>query len=181
MFLAGADGSAAPWQLGWALAAFAPGLVGYGLMAHLGRVLYAQHAGRAAALATVTGWVVVALASVVLVAAVPVRWTVPAIGAANSIGMLVAGALLLGALARRTGGDSLAGVARAGAAGFAGAVLGAGAAVGVAAVLELDGKVANGLLACGLAVLAGAVCAGVVLVLDGRDLRALISRRYADG
>ena len=60
-------------------------------------------------------------------------------------------------------------------------MLGAGAAAGAAAALELDGKLANGLLACGLAVLAGAVCAGVVLVLDGRDLRALISRRYADG
>ncbi|MEP6760572.1 MAG: lipid II flippase MurJ [Sporichthyaceae bacterium] len=181
MFLAGADGTAAPWQLGWALAAFAPGLVGYGLVAHLGRVLYAQHAGRAAAFATVTGWVVVALASIVLVAVVPVRWTVPAIGAANSIGMLVAAALLLGALARRTGGGSLAGVARAAGAGVVGAVLGAGAAAGAAAVLALDGKLANGLLACALAVLAGAVCAGVVLVLDGRDLRALISRRYADG
>jgi putative peptidoglycan lipid II flippase len=181
MFLSGGDGTAAPWQLGWALAAFAPGLVGYGLMAHLGRVLYAQHAGRAAAVATVTGWAVVALASIVLVALVPVSWTVPAIGAANSIGMLVAGALLLGALARRTGGDSLAGVARAAGAGGVGAVLGAGAGAGAAAALELDGKLANGLLACGIAVLAAAVCAGVVLVLDGRDLRALISRRYADG
>ena len=96
-----------------------------------------------------TGWVVVALASVLLVALVPASWTVPAIGAANSIGMLVAGALLLVALARRTGGDSLAGVARAGGAGGVGAVLGAGVAAGAAATLELDGKLANGLLACG--------------------------------
>jgi len=180
-FLSGAGGGAPPWQLSWALVAFAPGLVGYGLVAHLGRVLYAQHAGRAAAVATVAGWAVVAVVSVVAVATVPVGWTVTALGAANSAGMLVAGALLLGALARRTGSESLAGVGRAGGAGVAGAVVGAAAAGGLAAVVEVSGKVANGLLAGGLAVLAAGACAGVVYVLDGSDLRALMRRRYADG
>ena len=180
-FLSGDEGGAPPWQLAWALVAFAPGLVGYGLVAHLGRVLYAQHAGRAAAVATVAGWVVVAVASVVAVAAVPVGWTVTAIGAANSAGMLVAGALLLGALARRTGSESLSGVGKAGGAGLAGAVVGAAAAGGLAAVVDVNGKVANGLLAGGLAVLAAGACAGVVYVLDGSDVRALMRRRYADG
>jgi putative peptidoglycan lipid II flippase len=179
-FLSGSEGQAAPWQLAWALAAFAPGLVGYGLLAHLGRVLYAQRAGRAAALATVAGWAIVAIAAVVLVALLPVRWTVPAIGAANSLGMLVAGALLLVALARRTGRDALAGVARAAGAGLAGAALGAGLAAGVAALVELDGKLANAALACALAVLSAGACLAAVLVLDGPDLRALLRRRYAD-
>ena len=179
-FLAGDQGNAAPWQMGWALVAFAPGLLGYGLVAHLGRVLYAQHAGRAAATATVAGWAVVAAGSVVLVSVAPVRWTVPAIAAANSVGMVVAGALLVGALARRTGRESLSGTARAAGAGLAGAVLGAGTAAGLAALVELNGMLANGAFACGLAIVAAGVFAVVVLVLDGRDLRALLSRRYAD-
>ena len=65
-FLSG-PGSAPSWQLSWALVGFAPGLVGYALMAHLGRVLYARQQGRDAALATVAGWVVVG---------VPVAWLV---------------------------------------------------------------------------------------------------------
>ena len=88
MFLAG-DGAAppAPWQLGWALAAFAPGLVGYGLIAHLGRVLYAAHArpgGSRGDRAAGSWWSLAAV--ILLVALVPAERTVPAMGAANTIG-----------------------------------------------------------------------------------------------
>lgn len=173
----GVGGRPPAWQLAWALVAFAPGLLGYGLVAHLGRVLYAQHQGRPAAVATVTGWVVVTVASVLLVLAVPVGWTVTAIGAANSLGMLVAGGLLLVALRRHCGAAALAGVPRAGAAGCAGALAGAVVAALLASLVRVDGKVANGLLACAAAVLAAGLFAAVVLAVDGEDLRALVRRR----
>jgi hypothetical protein len=40
---------------------------------------------------------------------------------------------------------------------------------------------ANGAFACVLAIVAAGLFAVVVLALDGRDLRAMLSRRYADG
>jgi len=108
------------------IAAFAPGLVGYGLVAHLTRVLYAGHHGRAAANATVLGWAAVAVSDVAVVAAVEDRHAVAALGAGNAIGMTVAGLLLLLAVARANGAAALAGTGRT--AGFAvlGALLGAG-------------------------------------------------------
>ena len=51
------------------LSAFAPGLVGWRLVAHAGRVLYAAGRGRAAAVATATGWLVAVPASLVAVLA----------------------------------------------------------------------------------------------------------------
>jgi putative peptidoglycan lipid II flippase len=175
-FLSGPD-SAPAWQLAWALVAFAPGLIGYALVAHLGRVLYARHAGRDAAVATVVGWAVVAAASLVLVPAVDAGWVVTAIAAANSLGMLCAGGLLLAATARQLGSAGLSGAWRAGATGLAGAAVGAAAGAGLAAVAELDGKVANGALAVagGLVALAGFVA--VAAVVDRQTLRALAARR----
>ncbi|HEX6921408.1 MAG TPA: lipid II flippase MurJ [Actinomycetes bacterium] len=179
-FLSPQDGPP-PWQLAWALVAFAPGLVGYGLVAHLGRVLYARHLGRAAAVATVAGWVVVAVASAVLVLSVPVGWTVTAIGAANSAGMLLAGGLLVVALTRRVGAAALAGVPRAALAGAGGALLGAAGSAGLAALIDVDGKVANGLVACLAGLVAFALFAVVVLAVDGDDLQALLRRRARRG
>ena len=58
-----------------ALVAMAPGLVGFALVAHVGRALYALERGRAAATATVAGWlaVVVAMVALALVAPRPAR------------------------------------------------------------------------------------------------------------
>lgn len=180
MFLS-TPGSAPAWQLGWALVAFAPGLVGYGLVAHLGRVLYARHAGRDAAVATVVGWVVVALSSVVAVPSVPAGWEVTAIAGATSLGMLCAGALLWLAVARRVGAVGLAGARRAVAGGGAGAVAGGVMAAGLSTLPDLEGKVANGLLAVAAGVVAAIGFGAVVLVSDRGDLRAMLSRRGARG
>ena len=109
--------------------------------------------------------------------AVPVRWTVTALGAANSLGMLAAGGLLVRGLARHAGAPSLAGFGRAVGSGGLGAVLGAGAAAGLAALLEVHGKVANGLLAGGLAAVAACLCAAVVLVLDRDAFDRLVPGR----
>ncbi|WP_461024831.1 murein biosynthesis integral membrane protein MurJ, partial [Thalassiella azotivora] len=84
-----------------ALAAIAPGLVGFALIAHVGRALYALHRGRQAAVATVTGWGVVVVGMVVgaVLAPRPVD-VVAGLAVGSSLGMTVAGVLLVRALAQ---------------------------------------------------------------------------------
>jgi putative peptidoglycan lipid II flippase len=179
-FLSGPS-SAPAWQLGWALAAFAPGLVGYGLVAHLGRVLYASSAGRSAAVATVLGWAVVVAAVLVLVPAVPEGWEVTAVAGGTSVGMLTAGVLLLVAVRRRVGAPATDGLARAVAGGGGGALAGALLGAGVASQLDPVGKIANGASAVGVGVVVLAGFAAVALLVDRGDLRALLARRGLRG
>jgi len=102
----------APGDLALGLVAFAPGLVGYGLLALVGRALFARDRGRASASAVVVGWLTVIIADLALVAVFPPERTVTALGLGNSIGMTVAGVLLLLALRRAAGGNALAGLTR---------------------------------------------------------------------
>jgi len=163
-------------QLALTFAAFAPGLVGYGLAANLSRVLFACGRGRVAALAIVGGWVLVIAADVVAVALVPVRWVVPVLGLGNTIGLTLSGGALLGAVGLARGRAALRGAGRAAAAGLAGALAGGAAGAAVSAALPVSGFIRN---AC-VAVLASACVAAVfglaVLVLDGGDLRAVATR-----
>jgi putative peptidoglycan lipid II flippase len=154
------------------LLGFAPGLIGYGLLFHVGRVLYAYHAGRAAAVASGCGWVAVAAAAWVLTAVFRGSDAVLALGLATSVGMTVAGAGLLIALVRLRGGAAVAGLARATLVGLAAAVVGglAGFAVGwpfrdADLVLAMCGAV--------LAALVTTAGTGVVLLLDRANVREL--------
>ncbi len=141
-----------------ALVAMAPGLVGFALVAHVGRALYALERGRAAATATVAGWVavVVAMVGLALLVQRPADVAV-ALGAGSSVGMTVAGAALLVALRRAAGAAALAGLVR--------TLLGAGASAVLAGAAgwwvstRLDGW-SDG---AGGAVLAGVVAALVAL------------------
>lgn len=105
--------------LGPTLTALAPGLLGWSLVAHLGRALYASGQGRAAAVATASGWLAAVVASLVLVLGLRASgrdggWAaVVGLGAGNSAGMTVAGVLLLLAVARVRGAAALGGVPRA--------------------------------------------------------------------
>ncbi|HEV7706953.1 MAG TPA: lipid II flippase MurJ, partial [Asanoa sp.] len=87
--------------LGGAVAGFAPGLIGYGLFAMLTRALYARGLPRPAATATAIGWATVSVAAVVLAAGLATDRRLLALTLANSIGMLVLGALLVLAVHRR--------------------------------------------------------------------------------
>ncbi|MEJ5914234.1 lipid II flippase MurJ [Pseudokineococcus sp. 1T1Z-3] len=177
-----------------AVTAIAPSLLGLALVAHVGRALYALERGRAAAAATVAGWLVVVLAQVVLAAALPGSERVVAMAGGTSVGMVVAAVLLLRALARAAGREALAGVGRTCAASVGAAVLGAaagrvvtdaltgGATSGeVAEVLGVGGAAASGpllLLAAGLtgAVVAAVVVLAVALVADRGAAGALLAR-----
>jgi putative peptidoglycan lipid II flippase len=163
-------------QLALALAAFAPGLVGYGLVACLSRVLLADGRNRAAAAAMAGGWLIVIMVDVISVRLVAPRWVVPVLGLGNTVGLVVSGTALLAAVRRARGGAALAGTARAAAAGLTGAVAGAAAGAGLSAATPVTGFFPNAtvaLLACCGAVIAFGVTA---YALDGGDLRAVVAR-----
>ncbi len=163
-------------QLAWAFAAFAPGLVGFGLVACLSRVLLADSRNRAAAGAMAGGWLMVIVADVIAVELVSARWVVPVLGLGNTVGMALSGAALLIAVRRARGGGALHGTARAAAAGLAGGLACAAAGAGLSAAVPVTGFFLNAmiaLLACCCAVIGFGV---VAYFLDGGDLRAVLAR-----
>ena len=176
-----------------ALGLYAPGLVGWGLVAHVGRALYASGRGRSAAQATAAGWaavVGVSLAVALVLDATGTSGTRAAtigVGVGNTAGMTLAGALLLLALRRVAGQGALQGLGRAGLASAVGAVLAAVAGRAAADATAPDpgttpagGAAGTALLAGGVAaVLAVIVFAAVVLVLDRADLVGLAGRGRA--
>ncbi|MEJ5946506.1 lipid II flippase MurJ [Pseudokineococcus basanitobsidens] len=189
---AGPSGSTAYGAVSAAVTAVAPSLLGLALVAHVGRALYALERGRAAASATVTGWLVVVVAQVVLAAALPGQDRVVAMAGGTSAGMVVAALLLLRALGRAAGPSALAGVGRTAAAASSAALLGAvaGRVVVVALLGPADAgadagagagagaSAAVGVVAAGAAgaAVAAAVVAAVVLVLDRRAGAAVLDR-----
>ena len=163
-------------QLALTFAAFAPGLVGYGLAAGLSRVMFASGRNRMAAVALVGGWLVVTAVDVTVAPLVHARWVVPVLGLGNTVGLTCAGIALVVAVRVSRGPAALLGSGRAAAAGLAGAVAGAAAGLLVSAGLQVTGFFPNAfvtLLACASAAIAFGIA---VLVLDGRDLRVILGR-----
>jgi putative peptidoglycan lipid II flippase len=163
-------------QLAIALAAFAPGLVGYGLMANLSRVLYADGRSRASGAAVSCGWLLVIVADLLIVPFVPRSSVVAWLGAGTTIGLTCSGVILIMLVRRFRGPKALRGFARAVIAGLAGALAGAAAGLGVSIAVPVGGflpNVAVTLLASA-AVLAAFLA--VVAVADGGDLRAVVRR-----
>ena len=163
-------------QLAIALAAFAPGLVGYGLTANLSRVLYADGRNRASALAVSGGWLLVIVADLLIVPFVPRSAVVPWLGVCTTIGLTGSGIALLILVRRFRGPGALRGCGRATLAGLGGALAGAAAGLGVSAALRPAGFLPNvGVtLAASAAVLAAFLA--VVAVADGGDLRAVVRK-----
>ncbi|MEU4395681.1 lipid II flippase MurJ [Kribbella sp. NPDC023855] len=158
------------------LVAFAPAIIAFGFLMHVGRVLYARHAGRQVALVTGAAWLVVAVAGVLLT----LHWdgldAVGALAAAMSVGMVLGTVALLVVLRRVAGPGVLSGLPRATLAALAGAVL-AGAAGWLVALPAEGGGWPSALL---FSVLSGLtvviVYAGVAVALDRPDARALLRR-----
>ena len=163
-------------QFALALAAFAPGLVGYGLAACLFRVLLADGRNRIAAAAMSAGWLLVIAVELAVAPHVPHDSVVPVLGLANTVGMTASGIALLLTVRRIRGSAALVGTARASGAGLAAALAGAAAGTAISVLIPVSGHFLN---AC-LAVLA---CAGVLAAfvivaygLDGGDLRTVVAR-----
>jgi putative peptidoglycan lipid II flippase len=163
-------------QMARAMIAFAPGLIGYGLIASLSRVLLAGGRYLAAGVWMSVGWLLAIGIDVVVVRLVPAGWVVPALGLGNSAGLTAAALGLLAAVRGGRGGGALAGTLRAAAVGLGGAVAGAVAGGALAGSLRVSGFLLNaaiGVLACtcvlivfGLAAYAG----------DRGDLRQVVAR-----
>lgn len=176
VFLAGMGGTVpAPW-FARSIVLFAPGLVGYGLIAHLSRVLYATGRGRAAATGTVVGWAVVIVAQTVFAVALPQDWKLAGLAAGSTAGMTAGAALLLRHVVRDRGARAVAGLPRAALAAAAGG--GAGHLAGAGAVLLAgDTGVWGSVLVTALAALAAAAAgAAVAAAADPRDIRAALAR-----
>ena len=163
-------------ELAAGLALFAPGLAGYGLVACLSRVLLAARHTRVAAMAVGGGWLIVVVADVVLVALAPGRWVVGMLALGSSIGLTAAGVALVVAVRRALGPAALVGTGRAALAGLAAAVAGGGTGVLVSAALPTSGLIPAALVAAFAAGCAIAVFALIAYVLDGGELRAVVSK-----
>lgn len=165
-----------PEALERALLAYAPGVLGFGLIALLSRVLYASHHGRRAAVAQVVGWLVVMVCAVVLVWALPPAWTITGLGAAGTVGLSLAALLLYVGVVRAHGATALSGVGRSTAASVLGGVVGWTVGRAVASALGTEGVTA----AVGAASVAGLTGAVVFIVIaalvDRPALRALLAR-----
>jgi putative peptidoglycan lipid II flippase len=163
------------------LVAFAPAIIGFSVLMHLGRVLYARHAGRQVAVVTGGAWVVVAVAGVILTWQWDGLDAVGALAAAMSVGMVVGAVVLLVVLRRVAGPDALHGLLRATVASLVGAVL-AGLIGWLVALPAGDGGWGSALA---FAVLSGLACVlvyGVVVVaVDRSDARILLRRGVMEG
>lgn len=161
--------------MAYGLLAFAPGLLGYAAIALLGRVLYASGHGGDAAVATSIGWLVVFGADAVLIFAWRAQ-PVTALGLGNSLGMSLAGALLVRSVRRRVGGGAFAGLGRTALA----AGLGGLAAGGVGWWIGIGFGWTDARLALVVGPLCTVVSLGfyvlVVLPLDGAELLPLLAR-----
>jgi putative peptidoglycan lipid II flippase len=187
--------------VGATITAYAPGLVGFGLIAHLGRALYAAGAAGRAGRAVVTGWLVALAVSAPLVGLLADRarddqWaTLVALGLASTLGMSVGGVLLLRQARRTTVGGHPVRSAFTGLGARAGRLLGWGAAAAAlgrlisAQIVGAEGFAAGSpgtvtvdtLTAAGAGVVGSAVTITVLVgglaLTDIDDLRVLAGRR----
>jgi putative peptidoglycan lipid II flippase len=177
----GAPGGVDPHVLARALVTFAPGLVGYGLVAHLSRAHYARNDARTPAVATATGWLIAVIVDVVLVAAMPRDWTAAALGIGTSVGMTAAGGLLAVTLRRRAGARALDGVTATTSASLGAAVAAAGLGYLLGRALPDAGVAGSAALTVVVAAAAVAVFGGVVAMLDRPTLALVLRRGRADG
>ncbi|WP_336208981.1 murein biosynthesis integral membrane protein MurJ [Nonomuraea sp. LPB2021202275-12-8] len=179
----GSKTEVSPAELARAIALFAPGLIGYGLIAHLSRVLYALGRGRAVAAGTVAGWGVVMVAQTVFALAFPAGWKIAGMALGMTVGMTAGGGLLLLFVARERGRAAMAGLGRAGSAAVAGGVAGFVAGAAVARAFGAAGIWPNvwaTLLAAAVAAAVGGCVVALVDRADARMVAGALGRRGSD-
>jgi putative peptidoglycan lipid II flippase len=144
------------------IVAFAPGLLGYGLVALLTRALYARGLWKAPTVCVVGGWLLAVVADVAFSAALPPEDRGLALAAGHTLGVTVAGLGLLVVVARLAGPSALTGLPRVGGAALLGAALGGAAGLWVSRAWGADPVPEGGVLA---AVAVGLLAGGAVLVV----------------
>ena len=158
----GRDPAATVSALRDTVVAFAPGLLGYGLVALLTRALYARGLWRAPTACVLGGWLLAVAADVVLAAVLPADDRALALGLGHTLGVTVAGAGLLAVTARAAGRGALEGLARAGTAAVLAGVAGGAAGLLVARLLGAAPDPPAGVLT---ALGSGALVGGTVLLV----------------
>jgi putative peptidoglycan lipid II flippase len=162
VFLASAEDADQAAALQPTIAAFAPGLLGYGLVALLSRALYARGLWRAPTVCVAGGWLVAVAADLVLAGVLPDGDRALALGAGHSIGVTVAGIALLAVVAREAGAAALTGVVRTGLPALLAGVLAGAAGLLTAHALGADPVPEGGVPA---AIAIGVLTGGVVLLV----------------
>ncbi|MEU2348568.1 lipid II flippase MurJ [Modestobacter sp. NPDC049651] len=173
VFLAARSDPAQVEALQPAIAAFAPGLVGYGLVALLSRALYARGLWRAPTLCITAGWLLAVAADLVLAAVLPTADRATALAAGHSAGVTVAGLALLVVVVRVSGGGAVTGLARTGFAALAAGAGGAAAGLVTGRLLGADPLPGGGVPA---AVGTGLAEGAVVVVVAGAVIMGLARR-----
>lgn len=170
-----------------ALTLVAPGLLGFALVFHVSRALYALERGRLAVLAVSAGWVVVAAASwvaclVLVPGARDAAATLHALSLGNTVGMVVAGVALIAVLRAAAGSAAVAGLAR-----TLGVLLAAGAVAGVVGrwVVDAVQALTDGIpgavaAAAGGAAVVVVLVVGAVTLLDRSTVTGLLRRGAGD-
>ncbi|GIJ61763.1 murein biosynthesis integral membrane protein MurJ [Virgisporangium aurantiacum] len=167
-----------PAPLAAGIAAFGPGVIGYGLFALLSRALYARHRPAAVATATAVGWAAIAAAAVVLSQVVPDGDRVAALAAGHSVGLTVLGVALLVSAHRRIGPAALAGAGRAALVGLGAAAAGTAVALAARTITVPDRPGVPPALLRGVlcAVLVVVVFTAVAYAADRHDVRPALAR-----
>jgi len=155
-------GNADTSALAWTICAFAPGLVGYGIVAFVTRALYARGVTRGPATAVCAGWACVVAADLALVPAFAARWRVVALGVGNSIGMTVAAVALMVLLGKTAGSHPFRTSART----FAFSITAGVVGVALGGMVAIFGRRAGAAASFGMAaasgIVAAAICGGLV-------------------
>jgi putative peptidoglycan lipid II flippase len=154
------------------LALFAPGLVGFGVIGNMSRVMMVLGRLKLAAVAVAGSWLVVIVADAVLGELVPARFVVAALALGNTIGQTVVAVPLVLAARRIRGPEAVRGTGRATLTGAAAGVAGAVAGVAVTLALPADRKLLAAAVAAQAAVTAALVFGLVTYLLNDGDLRA---------
>ena len=177
VFLSSAADAGSAAALQPTIAAFAPGLLGYGLVALLSRALYARGLWRAPTVCVAGGWLVAVVADLVLSDLLPDADRALALGAGHSIGVTGAGIALLVVVAREAGTGALAGVARTGLPALLAGALAGAAGLLTARALGADPVPEGGVpAAIGIGRLAGGVVLVVAaVVMMGTSRRPLLA------
>jgi putative peptidoglycan lipid II flippase len=157
------------------LALFAPGLVGFGVIANMSRVMMVLGRLKIAAAAVAGSWLVVIVADVVLAELVPPRLVVAALALGNTIGQTVVAVPLVLATRRIRGAEAVRGTGRATLAGAAAGIAGAAAGAGLTLALPASHKLLAAAVAALAAVAATVVFGLVTYLLNDGDLRAAVT------
>ncbi|MCW2510885.1 MAG: virulence factor family protein, partial [Modestobacter sp.] len=186
VFLSSAADAGSAAALQPTIAAFAPGLLGYGLVALLSRALYARGLWRAPTVCVAGGWLVAVVADLVLSDLLPDADRALALGAGHSIGVTGAGIALLVVVAREAGTGALAGVARTGLPALLAGGLAGAAGLLTARALGADPVPEGGVpAAIGIGLLAGGVvlvvAAAVIMGTSRRPLLAAVAGLRGSG